>query len=503
MADATRYQQRQLIADDPLVASTKREDQWFDRKSARVDPRALSHLLLGFANADGGTIVVGVENDGTVTGIDQFVDNVNRLRQAAIDFTTPTVRHTFVEIACTNRSGDADHIAVIEVHPSDRLHRSSRGEVYKRVGDQTRLLNEDDARELAFDKGELPFDGMPLPGIGVDVLDQGSLREFAMAVGTGDDVERALRVRGLVTEQNENVAVTAAAILLFGSDPQATLPGSFLRILRYDGVQIQTGTRSNLIFDRRVIGRLTEQIEVAESIMSNQLKEVTRLDDQTGRFVTLPEVPRFAWLEAIVNAITHRSYSLQGDYVRVVLFDDRIEVDSPGRLPGPVRIDNIRNTRFSRNPRISRALSDLKLVQELNEGMNRMFDEMLQIGLPEPVLQQTEAGFKVTLFNSSDLERQRVLEIINAMPEAFAPALDLLFAQGQLTTSEAASLTGLTLPTVRRYLRLLQAEEKLERVAKSSNDPNSYWRLSTPLRGRWRVNTARESRRASRSTRNN
>ena len=75
-----------------------------------------------------------------------------------------------------------------------------------------------------------------------------------------------------------------------------------------------------------------------------------------GRFTRSTIIPEFAWLEAIVNAVTHRSYSIGGDHIRVEIFDDRIEIGSPGRLPGLVRIDNLRSTRFARNPRIARAL---------------------------------------------------------------------------------------------------------------------------------------------------
>jgi ATP-dependent DNA helicase RecG len=501
--DPIRYRQRHLFEVNPLLATTKIEDQWFDRKSARLDPKELANALVGFANADGGTLVIGVEKSGIITGTDSQVENVNRLRQAAIDYTSPPVRHTIAEIDCVNDLGQSDHLLIIEVHPSDRLHRNHRNEVFKRIGDQTRRLTDEDARELAYDKGERPFDGMPVPGATVDDLDQDALREFATSIGAGDDIERALRVRGLITFQDGVPAVTAAGLLLFGTDPQASLPGSFVRILRYDGVLSQPGTRSNLIFDRRIGGRLTEQIEAVRQIMLNQLREVTRLDDQSGQFVTIPEIPRFAWLEAIVNAVTHRSYSLQGGHIRVTLFDDRLEVESPGRLPGPVRIDNIRRTRFSRNPQISRALSGLRFVQELNEGMNRMFDEMSRVGLPEPVLQQTDAGFKVTLFNSSELERSQVQAIVSSVPEIFAPALDHLFTQGRITTSVAANLTGLALPTVRRYLRDLEAEGLLERIARSPKDPHAYWRPPTPLRGRWRFLTAVESERTRKPTRKN
>jgi Fic family protein len=119
--------------------------------------------------------------------------------------------------------------------------------------------------------------------------------------------------------------------------------------------------------------------------------------------------------------------------------------------------------------------------------MNRMFDEMLQAGLPEPNLHQTDAGFSVTLFNSSESERAQVEQMISIVPSVFASALDRLFAEGRISTGEAAGLAGVSLPTVRRYFRELEERGLLERVSRSPRDPHAYWRPPKPLRGRWRV----------------
>ena len=98
-----------------------------------------------------------------------------------------------------------------------------------------------------------------------------------------------------------------------------------------------------------------------------------------------------------MNAVVHRSYSLGGDHVRVELFEDRLTVESPGRLPGLVRLENIRSTRFARNPRIASAMNDLGYGRELGEGVDRMFQEMELAGLPDPVFTQGPASVLVTL----------------------------------------------------------------------------------------------------------
>lgn len=120
-----------------------------------------------------------------------------------------------------------------------------------------------------------------------------------------------------------------------------------------------------------------------------------------GVFRTTPEYPGFAWQEAITNAVVHRSYSLSGVRVEVHIFDDRLEVVSPGRLPGIVRVHSIRDMHFSRNPRITRVLADVGLVRDVGEGVDRMFEEMADARLPPPEFQEREHAVRVTLRQAS------------------------------------------------------------------------------------------------------
>lgn len=103
-----------------------------------------------------------------------------------------------------------------------------------------------------------------------------------------------------------------------------------------------------------------------------------------GTFQTVPEYPEFAWFEGLVNAVTHRDYSFRGDYVRISMFDDRLEITSPGKLPSIVTLDNMRTTRYSRNPRIARTLIEFGWVRELNEGVQRIYGEMQRMLLHDP-----------------------------------------------------------------------------------------------------------------------
>ena len=100
--------------------------------------------------------------------------------------------------------------------------------------------------------------------------------------------------------------------------------------------------------------------------------------------MTTPEFPEFVWKKIIINAATHRDYSIKGTDIQVKMFDDRIVVESPGNLPGIVRLNNMRQVHFSRNPKIAAFLHEYDYVQEFGEGVDRMYKEMEKAGLPAP-----------------------------------------------------------------------------------------------------------------------
>ncbi len=118
--------------------------------------------------------------------------------------------------------------------------------------------------------------------------------------------------------------------------------------------------------------------------------------------------------------------------------------------------------------------------------MNRMFEEMSAAGLPEPRLQQTDAGFRVTLFTSDEAEQELARTFGDAVPPAFAPALERLFLEGSITTGQVVELAGVSPPTARRHLRVLADAGWIEHRSRSARDPSSHWRLIRPVRRRWR-----------------
>lgn len=135
--------------------------------------------------------------------------------------------------------------------------------------------------------------------------------------------------------------------------------------------------------------------------MDTQVKEKTYLGPD-GTFVTDEEYPKFVRQELIVNAVTHRAYSITGTDIQIKMFDDHIVVESPGRLPGLVRADNIRFTHFSGNPKIAEFLKNYKFVKEFGEGVNRMCNELEQVGLKDPAYHTNAFMLQAVIYNSKD-----------------------------------------------------------------------------------------------------
>lgn len=466
-------EQLRLLPDDDRVdwLRAAAEGQWLERKGPRIRARSVADVMVGFANAEGGLICIGID-DGRISGVDGAGRLLNDWRQAAIDFTVPPVRHSFELLPCTNGDGQADRLAIIEVEASERVHENAAGDTYLRVGDENRKLGPFEAQELRYDKGESTYDGRPVEGAREEDLDPALVSRYLKAIKATSRGNAALRARGLVVEKGGRLVPTIAGVLVLGRDPQAHFPEAFVRLLRYQGSSRETGARSNVLQDVRLTGTVPEQIATARRRLRRWLPATVRLGTR-GRFGRDTYVPEPAWLEAIVNGVIHRSYAIGGDHIRVELFDDRLEIESPGRLPGLVRIDNIRTTRFARNPRIARALADLDYGRELGEGVNRMYEEMGRAGLPEPVFVQSTASLRVT-FLADPLSAR----ILAALPPGSERFVEHLNCTGRVTTSQAIQLLGVSRPTALGYLHRLEAAGLIEAVRTSPNDPRGYWRAS-------------------------
>lgn len=445
-----------------------KEGQWFERKSNRIAPRDLADALIGFANADGGLLVVGLHN-GVVEGASATPGRLNAQMQANIDCCQPPVPARYHLVECIDGSGNEDDLLVFEISSSSVVHANAKDEVFLRVGDENRRMGFAQRQELLYDKGQASYEARPIEGTGLEQLDEDLLSEYVDAIKAPDRL-RLLQARGLA----QGEVLTIAGCLLFGRMPQSFFPEAYVRVLRYRGNERGSGARQQLVEDIRIEGPIPRQLLEAKKEVE-RLQPIRRALRSSGRFGDVALVPEDAWLEGIVNAVVHRSYSTAGDHIRVEIFDDRIEVSSPGRFPGLVDLgEPLKANRFARNPRIARVCADLNFGQELGEGIRRIFEEMRHAGLIDPVYRQTSGSVELTLF-AEPVDRK----LAEGLPESARTITSALRSAGRLSTGEVTELLGVSRPVVQRELATLREAGVIEWIGKSPNDPRAYWSLKT------------------------
>jgi len=440
------------------------ESQWYDRKSARIEPKKLAESIVALANAEGGVIVVGLLA-GVVEGVDADAGHLNALMQTAVDFTEPTVPAQFSLRSCRRGDGHPDHLLVIDVPTGSHVYATHRDECFLRIGDESRKLSFAQRRELFYDKNQSAYESVKTALTTADV-NMDLAQEYARTLGA-PDVLRLLEARQL----SEDGALTVAGALLFARHPERAVPSAQVRVSRFQGRRSETGARQNLVGDERFDGPIPELLENARDSI-RRWQPTRRALTATGRFEDVGLVPEDVWLEGVVNAMVHRSYSTQGDHIHVNIYDDRITIESPGRFPGIVDPSSpLSIKRFARNPRIARACTDLGITQELGEGIRRMVGEMRAVGLSDPVYRQTPGSVILTLSNEA-VERDLIEELPRAQQQILIALRD---SASGLSTGEVAEVVGVARPTALRGLNALRQAGYVRWNGKSPKDPRASW----------------------------
>jgi len=372
------------------------EDSYTEFKRDPNQRTAFANEMVAFANTEGGRILVGVDDDGTIVGVQDPRRVEEAILNIARDNCTPPIRPVIDHVR-------ADEGAVVIVGVPRRTgppHENNSGQCYIRVGSTKRLATPQERARLLQLAGLVHFDESPVAQTSVTDLDQAAFdayyrRVFGAPLETADvPLPRMLENMRFVVKDMEGIArLSVAGLLLFGKAPQ-----DFLYHTRISAVRWQGTEAGETIIDRQeILGRLPQQIEYAESFMLRNTSLSTKIESvqQEDR----PQYPRAAFREAIVNAVAHRDYSLEGAQILLYIFDDRIEIRSPGALPNSVTLDNIR-AHYSkpRNETIARVLFNLGYVNTLGSGIPRMIRLMLEHSGRGPDLEEMDHQFLVRLW---------------------------------------------------------------------------------------------------------
>ena len=307
--------------------------------------------------------------------------------------------------------------------------------------------------------------------------------KYCEKIGYGKTPEEYIRQnKDYIVNVAGRQEMSGAAIMMFGKDPQRFFPRSRVRFIRYEGTEAKVGAEMNVIKDKMFGGRILDLVEQTIEYVRTQIKEHTYLGPD-ARFVTEPEYPEFAWKEIIVNAIAHRDYSIKGTDIQIKMFDDHITVESPGALPGTVRLNNMREIHFSRNPKMAQLLHEYEYVREFGEGVDRMYREMEEAGLPEPEYKTVAFMVHATIKNKKyhvELEATKNQNVAQNVAQGVAQKhtktlAEIIIAEmrknEKVTREQIAEKAGVSKKTIEREIK------KMDNVHYVGRGYSGHWTI--------------------------
>lgn len=397
-------------------------------------PEQLAEYLVAFANAEGGTVVIGLDEHGRPVG-SVYAEELEGLLRAAERLCRPAVVTGWDRL-----EGPAGELYAISVPRSPELHSLADGRVLVRAGSQIKPLGGEEIRQLAATKSSSDFEAEVVPGAKRDDLDDDVIAEYFE--------KRAARQRRPLTQTPDELLreigaiddygrPTTSGLLLFGRHPQQLLPQTGLVFVKFVGPEPR-GENGLAGYGRReeVTGPLARVIETAWQIVWSEMSAGAVVTGLERRELT--EYPPFAVREALVNAVCHRDYRLKGRRIEIRMYSDRLEVISPGGLPGFITVDNLVEEHFSRNPRLVAGLFQWGYIEELGLGIDRMIEDMVQDGHPPPKFKAAPYAFTVILSNSR--ERRAIPRWETQMNERQARAATYVREHGSITNREYREL---------------------------------------------------------------
>ena len=370
------------------------ESHFCDLKAIDVLPGKLTKALAAFSNAEGGELFIGIDDSPRLWRGFVNIEAANAHLQALDQFFPLGVDYQYEFLENKEHEG---LILKVQVAKTRDLKTASNGKVYIRRGAQSiPIVNEERLSSLRRDKGLSSFETELVNCPTEEVTNSTNIIKFLLDVVPTGEPEAWLKKQMLII----NGKATVAAVLLFAEEPQAILPKrSGLKIYRYK-TSDDEGTRETLDSDPlSVDGNLYDQVKHAV-IETTRIIESVRLHTADG--LVSVSYPKEAIHEIITNAVIHRDYSITDD-IHIRIFDNRVEVLSPGTLPGHITAQNILTERFARNPTIVRLINKFPEPpnKDVGEGLNTAFESMRNLKLKPPEIQQSGGYVLVVLRHES------------------------------------------------------------------------------------------------------
>lgn len=367
----------------------------------------VAETLTAFANADGGTLLVGIEDDGSVSGVETHSEtNIAEIKKAPV---TRIHQDTPLSSVDIHQISIGDHsVLYFSVQKSIKyVHLTSDGRCLQRRDLESVPVPPEIIQFERQEQFSRDYDRHFTDGASAADLNLEQVRVVAEQISRGMTAEKALQFLGLAEYGSNGLRLRNAALLLFAKKPERWHPRLQVRLMKVNGTALGVGEQYNVIDDQIIQGNIITLIENGwESIRPHLVQ--TRLTT-TAQFQSTVMYPELACREALVNAIAHRDYADQGRGIEIYVYPDRLEVKNPGELLTTMTVDNLvqlQGAHQSRNALIARVLREVGYMRELGEGVRRMFELMKQNELMAPEFHSGAGAFSVELKHAAIYSQQ-------------------------------------------------------------------------------------------------
>lgn len=381
-----------MLSDNYLLTLLNQgENASVEFKQGNVRAEGLAREMIAFSNSYGGTIVVGVDDEGKILGVDgdknyeEWVVNISR------NNVIPPIH-----VSCHWVTLQGKEILLVEVPKGkDRPYQDNSGRFYVRVGSTNRIASLYELMRLFQQGGFYHYDGTEVEGALETSLNQTAIERYFHSYDIQymemdrEEQLSLLKNTDIVSEQG---TVTIAGLLMFGINPQRFLRNASISFAHYCGDEI-----SGELIDRKTIeGTLPDQVDATLQVIKNNiLAPSTIVGLKREERVQYPDR---VFRELIVNACVHRNYSIQGSRIRIFMFNNRLEFISPGRLPNTITPDKLKSgVSYAVNPIIVKFMENLRYMDKLGRGLPLVYREAIKQG-KRVVFEEIGEEFKVSLF---------------------------------------------------------------------------------------------------------
>lgn len=419
-----------ISKDEALALISRSEDHFFDLKAKEVSGAKVQRALVAFANADGGELAVGIADAKVgAESLDRWqgharIEDFNGVLQA-INGVQPTVPCSTVFLACQDLPG---LILFVRVDKSSSVHKTSRNDVFIRKGAQCLPITDPaQLTALQFEKGLASYEDVAVGNVPAETIVDGThIKTFLQ--------DFSPRTAPLEFCVNENLVdlkswdPKVCGLVLFAANPSAVIPTrAGARVSRYETKE-DDPERDHLASSELLEEPAYDLIHHVVAVVTEIMSGISIWTVDGLQKVAYP--PEAIW-EVVVNAIIHRDYAVADD-VQVRIFDNRVEIESPGKLPGFVTTENILDVRYSRNKQIVRTLARYKTPpnRDMGEGLNTAFQKMKDWKLRPPVIQESANAVVVTIPHAP-----------LAKPEELV--MEFIEKHGKITNKQGRELTGI------------------------------------------------------------